>query len=182
MQKTLEKPERKTLPYILVVGLGDWQLQDDGVGIHAAKKYQPLAPRGVQVVEVGNGVLDALYLFERADKILVLDAIQAGGPPGTLYRIELNEREEPAVRRSLHEASLISVLRLLRRNRQPQVVILGVEPDKIEFGLRLTPPVAATLPWLLEEIHSLVKKWQQEGCSAPAPAFAQSAQSAQSAL
>ena len=77
-------PKRRP-PRILIAGLGNCLLRDDGIGVHAIRSLQQNPPPGVVVAEVGTAVLDALHLLEWAEKILAIDAMQAGGNPGTLY-------------------------------------------------------------------------------------------------
>jgi hydrogenase maturation protease len=83
-------------------------------------------------------VLGALHLLEWADKVLALDAIQAGDVPGTVYGCGAGEVAETKVRDSLHELSLINALRFMNRKAPPEIIILGVEPATIDYGLELS--------------------------------------------
>ncbi len=82
---------------ILVAGLGNLLLADDGVGVHLVRALEGTTPRGVTVVDVGTAVLDALHLFEGADRVLALDAMQAGGAPGDIYVFNLDDADNPAL-------------------------------------------------------------------------------------
>jgi hydrogenase maturation protease len=88
----------------------------------------------------------------------MVDAMEGGEPPGAVYRLTPQDFEqephEGAV--SLHDISIMDVLKMLElmEGSLPPMVIIGVEPGKIEVGLELTPEVAASLPFVLE----LVKK------------------------
>src|SRR5512139_4200703 len=104
-------PRRR--PRILVVGLGNLLLKDDGVGVHAVRALQNGVPRGVRAVEVGTAVLDALHLVEWADRILAIDAMASGGHPGTIYRFGIEDVAEAAVKASLHEVDLLAAVRFL---------------------------------------------------------------------
>lgn len=126
---------------------------DDGVGVHAVRALQQDPPAGAKIVEVGTAVLDALDWLEAADVVLALDAVQAGGVPGTIYRLDPAKLREPTPRTSLHEFDLRAVLRLLPPNRQPQVTVLGVEPARLDYGLELSPVVQAALPDFLTTIR-----------------------------
>jgi hydrogenase maturation protease len=147
-------------PRILIAGLGNLLLRDDGVGVHAIHELQKAPPPGVQVVEVGTAVLDALHLFERADRILAIDAMQAGGPAGTLYSLQVSDVEDRSPKASLHELSLLAVLRFLVDGRQPPIVILGVEPGVIDYGLDLSPEVQSALPDLIQSVREIVESWR----------------------
>lgn len=145
---------------ILVVGLGNLLLADDGVGVHAIRELNRSRRRGVKIVEVGTAVLDALHLFERADRVLAIDAMQAGGPPGQIYRFGLEDADNPHPKVSLHDFGLRSIFEFLNSPHRPEVLVLGVEPQTIAYGLDLSPPVRAALPRLLAEVESVINSWK----------------------
>ena len=148
-------------PRILIAGLGNLLLMDDGVGIHAVMELQKAPPDGAVVAEVGTAVLSALHLIEWADKILAIDAMQAGGAPGTIYAFGTDDVERGGIQASLHELNLLAALNFLKNKAKPEIVILGVEPGKIDYGLELTPAVAAALPKLHKAVHDMVRCWQE---------------------
>jgi hydrogenase maturation protease len=129
------------------------------VGVQAAQELKKEPPPGVLIVEVGTAVLDALHLFSWADKILALDAMKAGGSPGTIYSFRRDDVVDAGPQASLHEVNLLRALRLIPENPQPEIMILGVEPEIIDFGLNLSPTVQCALPRLLEEIRKIVLQW-----------------------
>lgn len=147
-------------PRILIAGLGNVLLQDDGVGVHAARILAQDPLPGVQAVEIGTWVLDALHLFEWADHILAIDAMQAGGTPGTIYRFSPKDVATGGIQTSLHELSLISALRFLPIPPDPHITILGVEPAVIDYGLELSPDVARAIPDLLQAVRDIVTGWR----------------------
>ena len=151
-------PSRKG-PRILIAGLGNILLRDDGVGVHAIRELQKAPPPGARVVEVGTAVLDALHLFRWADRVLAFDAMQAGGPPGTFYSCPVFETEGPTPLASLHELDLWAALRFLPDRKRPEIMILGVEPKIIDFGLELTPEVQAALPQLVGVSKQILAQW-----------------------
>jgi hydrogenase maturation protease len=153
---------KKRLPRVLIAGLGNLLLQDDGVGVHAVQVLQQDPPPGAVVAEVGTAVLGALHLLEWADKILALDAMQAGGPPGTVYIFGVEDVAQPGIKGSLHELALTSALRFIKRKTPPEIVILGVEPHTIDYGLELSPPVNAALPQLTGAVRRMVARWRRE--------------------
>ena len=106
---------KRRQPRILIAGLGNYLLRDDGIGVHAVRTLQQTPLPGVIVAEVGTAVLDALHLLEWADKILAIDAMQAGGPPGTLYTFGVDAVEGPGMQTSLHELNFLAALDFLPR-------------------------------------------------------------------
>lgn len=146
---------------ILVAALGNELLMDDGVGIHLARELAKTRRRNVQVVEVGTAVLDALHLFEWADRVLALDAVQAGNPPGTVYYFDIGKASRPEKQLSMHEFSLIGTLGFIPPEMKPkQILVLGVEPAQIECGLELSRDVRANLHRATQAANMVIAEWQ----------------------
>ncbi|MHB1000012.1 MAG: hydrogenase maturation protease [Armatimonadota bacterium] len=162
---TMTMQQNNKEPKLLIAGLGNLLLKDDGVGVHAVNELQKAPPPGTTVVEVGTAVLDALHLLEWADRIIAIDAMQAGGMPGTIYSFTLNDVMECSQQSSLHELNLLAAFRFIPDHKKPEILILGVEPLSIDYGLDLTEPVQAALPQLLEAVYAIVKNWQMEALS-----------------
>lgn len=143
---------------ILIAGLGNELLGDDGVGVHAVrllacqKAFKGLP--GVKAVEVGVHVLDAFHLFEWADHIVALDAMRAAGKPGTLYAATDSDIQGWDPTGGLHEFSLIGSLRMLRH--KPPVTIFGIEPETIDYGMELSPALQAALPGYAARVREFV--------------------------
>lgn len=146
---------------ILIAGLGNSLLQDDGVGVHAVRELQKGSLPGVLAVEVGTAVLDALHLFEWADKVLAIDAMEAGGPPGTIYSFGVGDIEECGLQASLHELSLLAALRFLPEGVRPEIAVLGMEPETIDYGLELSPALQASLPRLVQAAGEIIAQWKR---------------------
>ena len=137
---------------------------DDGAGIAAIHKLirEYSMPEGVVALDGGTLGLSLLPLVDSADQVILVDAINAEGAPGTQVRIE-GDQVAPAVyeRLSPHQigvADLLAGADLLDRYPN-RVVILGVVPESIELGLERTPAVEAAIPELVrrvvEELTSL---------------------------
>jgi hydrogenase maturation protease len=142
---------------VLVLGLGNVVCTDDGAGIAAIHKLirEYAMPEGVVVLDGGTLGLSLLPLVDSADQLILVDAIQAEGPPGTQVRIE-GEDVAPAVyeRLSPHQigvADLLAGASLLDRYPD-RVVILGVVPESMDLGLERTHAVEAAIPELVERV------------------------------
>lgn len=140
---------------VLVLGLGNVLCCDDGAGVaalHLLRRDHEM-PAGVVALDGGTLGLDLLPLVERADRVILIDAVRADGAPGTLVRISGDE-VAPAVRDRLspHQigvADLLGGAALLDRYPD-EVVIVGVVPATTELGLGCTPAVAARVPALVD--------------------------------
>jgi hydrogenase maturation protease len=147
---------------ILVVGVGNLLLSDDGVGVHAVQELQREPWPGVTVVEVGTAILHGLPFVEEADRVLVIDAAKGGGAPGTIYRFEGRQPVQEAPVHSIHALGLQEAASLLLAGlRVPPITILGMEPASLEYGMSLSEPVAAALPRLVALARETVAKWVQ---------------------
>lgn len=148
----------------LVLGLGSPLQGDDGVGPAAlarlCERYTP--DDGVEPVDGGTDGLALLPRLEDAERVLVIDAVRSGAPPGT--RIVLRGDEVPrrlAARLSPHEIDLAEVLALaeLRGRRPRELVVLGIEPERVEMRAELSPAVAASLDPLVEDVRAQLEAW-----------------------
>jgi len=142
---------------VLVLGIGNLLMQDDGVGVHVIRMLEKQnLPPGVEVVDGGTHSYDLLDYFSQADQCIVIDAMHAGGKPGTIYRVPLDEldlKPNPNMA-SLHELSFAEAMYMLNlQGYNPRVVVYGVEPHTVDLGLELTPCVAGQVPRIVEMIQ-----------------------------
>lgn len=138
----------------LVLGIGNLILCDEGVGCHAARALQQESlPPDVEVLEAGTAFLDALPALEKADRVIVIDAMHGGEAPGTVYRVPFDDCARPEVLGSLHGFDMSRVLYLTGRTDMPEVVVFGVEPARIDWGMELTAEVAEALPMVIEAVR-----------------------------
>jgi len=164
----LDRPKADGSRRILVLGLGNILLRDEGVGSRVAQVLQEKSlPADVEIIDGGTAALDALLLAQRAEKLIVIDALRAGATPGTIYRAKFRAGEKDKLaeilggqgvsRISLHQVGLIDALAIAEKlNSVPEeIVIIGVEPGKVDWGLELTEQVAQKLP---EIINTVVKE------------------------
>lgn len=149
---------------VLVLGLGNRMRRDDGLGLLALRRLRERRawPEAVTFVEGGTGGLSLLHALEGKSHLLVLDAIQAPHPPGTLVRATLQDLE-PLQGRSLsvHQLAGEDLLRWARAlNRLPEHhLLLGLVPASVEMGEGLSPPVAANLEHLVAAAVRVLEQW-----------------------
>ena len=140
---------------VVIIGIGNLILQDGGVGVHAVRELEKRdLPAHVEVIDGGTYLMDLLSVMQEAERIIVIDALRGGGEPGTLYRVtpaDLMAETERTL--SLHQVGLLEVLGMVRQlGGNPQVVIIGVEPKEISWGMELTPEVGAKLPRVIDAV------------------------------
>ncbi|MFF8958184.1 hydrogenase maturation protease [Streptomyces sp. NPDC014894] len=142
---------------VLVAGVGNVLLGDDGFGVEAVRRLGAAGvPDGVEVADVGvRGVHLAYQLLEGYRTLVLVDAVSRGGPPGTVYLIEAETgpveiSDAPAL--DGHRMGPDAVLALLATLSAgtggvppERVLVVGCEPATLEEGIGLSEPVAAAV-------------------------------------
>jgi hydrogenase maturation protease len=137
----------------LVLGLGNELLADEGVGVHVVRGLpRERLGSNVEVVEVGTRILDAMPLIAEAGRLIVVDAVRGGHPPGTVYRIPFEECARPGVIASMHGFDLSRVIALAGADPRLEAVVIGVEPATIDWSTELSAEVEEALPDVLEAV------------------------------
>lgn len=155
-----------TAPRIAVVGLGNLMRTDDAVGMIAVDRLRLdfQLPAGVILIEGGTLGLDLLHPLTGVTHLLALDAIDAGAAPGTLLRFAGDEIANLPASKSVHLlgfSDLIGALRLTGEAPR-EIVVLGVQPETIAWGTRLTDTVHTALSGLIDAALRQVAEWARE--------------------
>ncbi|ABK18625.1 HyaD/HybD family hydrogenase maturation endopeptidase [Syntrophobacter fumaroxidans] len=147
---------------ILVLGVGNVLLKDEGVGVKVIETLgsEYAFSSNVELMDGGTLGLRLLDPICDADFLIVVDAVLNGGTPGTLYRLPVSEIEKRVTfKNSLHQLDLVETLAYAEiLGRRPDAVIIGVEPEDISpWGLEMTDVVKAAFREIcskvLEEIE-----------------------------
>jgi len=137
---------------ILILGVGNIIQRDDGIGVHVIKemKKNPL-PTNVELFDGGTLGYDLLGIIEERKKVIVIDAVKGQKPPGTLYKFLPSDVPVGNNYDSLHQLGIIEAIRLAElQNKVPnQIVIIGVEPETIDWGLSLTGTIKEKIPKII---------------------------------
>lgn len=149
-------PESPPKPRIAVLGVGNETMGDDGLGVHAVRELRAEGVDGdVEIIEAGSAVMEALDLVPPGAEVLVVDAASGGGPPGSVYRFALDDLASQRGM-SLHETSLPDAFALARLAGQVfgNIVVIGVEPARVEPGVELSPTLKERMPAVLGAIRA----------------------------
>ena len=148
---------------IVVLGVGNILLSDEGVGVRAVERLLADYRLGdeVQVIDGGTCGMELLEDLAGADHLIIVDAVRSGQPPTTLVRIA--GEDVPVFFKtnlSPHQVGLYDVLATLTfTGEQPgSVTVLGVEPVSLGTAMALTPQVEALLPKVVGQLAAELRR------------------------
>lgn len=141
---------------LTILGVGNVLCTDDGFGPAVASRLaKTMRGEGVNIVDGGTLGLSLLPLLEDSERIILIDAVRAEQPPGTMLRLE-GEDVLPAVRLRLspHQVGVADLLDAARlRGTMPDALVLvGVVPESIDLGFGLSGPVEQAVPGVIDEV------------------------------
>ena len=161
---------------ILVAGIGNIFLGDDGFGVEVVKRLAGRElPEGVEVVDFGIRGLDLAYALQKDYELVVfVDATPRGQEPGTVYLIEPEIEEDGGVSLDTHGMDPVKVIKLSRAlgagptrtlvvGCEPQVVVSGEDYD--DMLMELSEPVRAAVEDAVKLVESLVEESNKEVAS-----------------
>lgn len=136
---------------ILIVGVGNRLLGDEGAGLHIIDRLSEIPiPSHVDVVDCGCDLLSLASYANKPQKIIVIDAIRAGGRPGRAYRFDYAELGAKQSRMGpAHQLKTLEIFELLKRVYPDmcncQITLIGVEPQTIGLSTDLSKEVRDSL-------------------------------------
>lgn len=150
---------------IVILGLGNILYGDEAFGVRVAEQLYLRYdyPDNIDIIDAGTLGQTLLQFVEKADRLLILDAVDFNLPPGTL--IFKNNEEIPAYltahKMSLHQTSFSEVIALanLKQCLPKEMVLIGVQPISLEYGTSLTQKIFDTLDKAVELTLEQLKKW-----------------------
>ncbi|MGI8509510.1 MAG: hydrogenase maturation protease [Gemmatimonadaceae bacterium] len=160
-------------PSILVAGIGNVFLGDDGFGVAVARRMSERAlPEGVRVVDFGIRGLDLAYAMQDPyDAVIMVDAAPRGGAPGTLYVIDVSTDAEGEVAMDAHGMDPVKVLRLARTlgHVPATALVVGCEPETVLGGESyedVLVELSSTVGAAIDEAVKLVERVIEEQAAA----------------
>ena len=143
---------------VVVIGLGNLLLSDEGVGVHVIRALEEHAERfpDVDLLDLGAGGLSVLHAISGRRKAILVDCALVGEPPGRLRRFtpEGVRTVKALSGLSLHEGDLMRVLELARELGQApgEVVIFGIQPAEVSPGQELSPTLQGRLQEYVDQV------------------------------
>jgi hydrogenase maturation protease len=158
---------------ILVAGVGNVFLGDDGFGVEVVRRLAGRGlPEGVEVVDFGIRGMDLAYALQGDyEAVVFVDATPRGERPGTVYLIEPEIEEEGEVMLDTHGMDPVKVIKLSRAlgARPTRTLVVGCEPQVVVSGedyddmiMELSEPVRAAVEEAVKLVESLVEDINKE--------------------
>ena len=151
----LRMQERKE---IIIGGLGNLLMTDEGIGIYVVRELMTRAERfpHVDFVELGSSWIGVVHAVARRRKAVLVDCVCMGEPAGTIRRFSPDEvvSIKAMTRFSLHEGDILSALELSQKlGEYPrEVVIFGIQPESMALGDSLSSTLQERLKKYVEMI------------------------------
>jgi hydrogenase maturation protease len=155
---------RKVKPNALVLAVGNFLLQDEGLGVRALERLLDsyVLPPEVEAIDGGTMGLDLLPYFVGLTDLLLIDAVETGQEPGTIVRLEGDAIPAAlALKMSVHQVGLQEVLATskLQGTAPSRIVLWGMQPASFEWELRLSPIVEARIGALVDAVVGELCSW-----------------------
>jgi hydrogenase maturation protease len=152
---------------VLVLGLGNPIMADDGVGVAALERLRRgwSLPAPVRLVDGSTWGMNLLPLIEEEQRVLFLDAIDVGRGPGALVVLEGEVLPRFfAHKLSAHQIDLREVLAVaeLRGTLPSDLAAIGLQPARVEMVCGLSPEVEAGMESLLAAVVERLARWGYE--------------------
>ena len=148
----------------VVLGLGNILNRDEGLGVQALKSLDAQLGANDLVELVDGGVLglNLLPIVEECSHLLILDAVDARKPAGTV--IELTKEQIPlyaGVKLSQHQVTFQEVLGLanIRGYLPEHLYLIGIQPEDISTGLEMSTLIESQMPQVVDRAISILRQW-----------------------
>ncbi len=146
---------KEQTPRIVVIGVGNLLQKDEGIGIHAIIALQDLnLSRDIELIDGGTSP-DLIAYTRAGDKMIIIDCAKSGGQAGAIYRFRPEDLAAgKGILTSAHEMGVIENLKLmeLTGNKPKEIVIIGIEPAEIDWGMELSETLKKRLPDLIKVV------------------------------
>ena len=149
---------------IVVLGVGNILLTDEGLGVHVVedlKANYTFTPQ-ISLIDGGTMGMELLTYMRGMKKILLIDAVNGGEAPGTIYEFPHRELEQYFTDHiSVHEVGMQDILRIraIQENPLEDAIVIGVEPESLDVGFEPSAPVQKALPEVRDRVLRVLREW-----------------------
>ena len=151
-----------TCPNAMLIGVGNPFLGDDRAGLEVVRRLRGQVPREMKCTEETGDGAELLDAWKGMNCVVVIDAVQSGAPPATIYRFDARVESLPLwfSHASTHTFGVAEAIELARHMEElpAKLVVYGIEGLDFSPGTELSPEVAEALPAICKLILREVMK------------------------
>lgn len=152
-----------TKPKILIMGIGNILLMDEGAGVRAVEDFEKryVLPDDVEVLDGGTSGIELLTYIENREHLFIIDVVKFDAAPGSTIRMEGDEVPKYFTGKiSPHQLGISDLLAAaaLTLCMPKHIVLLGVEPADLSTGLEMTDIVKTAIPKISDMLADELKK------------------------
>ena len=149
---------------IAILGVGNILLKDEGIGVKVVKELEDKFsfPSDVALIDGGTAGHHLINMISDFDVLIVVDAVQGGEPPGTIYKFTFDQIPfEVNTHLSVHQVGVLEALNQVKLlGKEQKVTFIGIEPQDISpWGMELTPVIAEKIPKLITLVLKELEKY-----------------------
>ena len=146
---------------IVVLGVGNELLSDEGVGVHVIREMQKLnLPPEIEIMEGGTDGFGLINIITFTDRLVIIDSLKGGNAPGTIYKFNIEEAPKTLdiFKTSVHQIGILEVIHLSGLiGKTPETTVIGVEPKDISTGMELSKEVKTKIPKIIDLVLKEIK-------------------------
>lgn len=164
-EESAEGLDQRPLQEMLVLGLGNTVLTDDGVGVHVIRALESnhILDDSVTTQDGGTVGLGLLPEISRSDVLIVVDAAELDAVPGTIRVFEADAMDIQVGKNkgSVHEIALSDLMTAaaILGTRPKRRALVAIQPAEIGWGTEPTTEIAEVIPEACATVARLVRKW-----------------------
>lgn len=146
---------------MLILALGNPLRGDDGIGSAVLERLRETAvfPPTTTLIDGGTPGLETALTLQGYDQVIVIDAANIGGKPGDWKRFSLSDAsliQDANMNGTLHDAGFAEAVALAEALSilPPEIIIYGIQPEAIDWDLKLSPAVKNAIPAICQQIKT----------------------------
>jgi hydrogenase maturation protease len=140
---------------IAIIGVGNQIMGDEGTGVETLHVLRQMScPEGVELIDAGTAFFSIVSDLKDFKKLIIVDVVRGGKPPGTVYRFEMEDVKGGDILVSLHDVGVVDSLMMesLVGKIPEEIVFFGIEPQRVELSTELSETVKKRLGYLAQRI------------------------------
>lgn len=160
----MNTPAADTPPSVLVLGIGNLLMGDEGVGVHFARRMETVTlPANVDVLDGGTAGFQLMEAIEQHDYIIMVDATLDGAPAGSIREVRPRFAADFPKALSTHDIGLKDLVEgLYLLGKAPDICLYTVAIETVQpLHVGLSPKVEAVLPELIARTMAKLKRYAQ---------------------